>query len=207
VASKQQKADSISRYDFSEDGLSLNKLGVLRLISLVPKYPFVDGFANYDNVLEPDPRNPSNRIHYISKHQEIHKKDNFRLGCDFFAQKWENFDKTKILWLYPPRELVLKTINLVLNMELSVYLLVAVDENVPCMWAPWLESGGYWVVRVFTRKFDKRGLYVKISPSLHIEKFCDKDEILFHLAGFKIPAKSQYFLLVSKMAKLLLSKK
>ena len=161
MASKQQKADSISRYDFSEDGLSLNKLGVLRLISLVPKYPFVDGFANYDNVLEPDPRNPSNRIHYISKHQEIHKKDNFRLGCDFFAQKWENFDKTKILWLYPPRELVLKTINLVLNMELSVYLLVAVDENVPCMWAPWLESGGYWVARVFIRKFDKRGLYVK----------------------------------------------
>ena len=174
VSSAQQKADTISRYDFTKTGMTLSTLGIERLSELVKILPKIDGFSTPDNIIDIP------GIKYISKFQPTHRDNNKLIGVDFFKIDWSVIDKDQIIWVFPPEFKCIEAIRTIINFELAAYVLVPCDNGKIEWWfAEWMISGGY------------------------IEKFCENFEFVFTIGGKREVAGREYMLLVSKMAKLL----
>ena len=119
IYSESQKADAISRWDsHSKAEMTITSQAKTYLNCILNTFPDVDVFANEHNFLSDLNNIP---LDYIADHKSPSAPKNC-IGSNFWSVCWKSFDKTKLLWCFPPQSVAQRALRTLLDAQVPAFI-------------------------------------------------------------------------------------
>ena len=126
IYSESQKADSISRWDMlSRSEMMITNESKSYINCILKTFPDVDVFANEHTVISNLDNTP---LEYVADHKSPSAPKNC-IAVNFWSQCWKSFDKTKLLWCFPPDHVAQKALRTLLDAQVPALICVHYRVN------------------------------------------------------------------------------